>query len=409
MSEANPSSGNSRTVPPPTTNRPLLFAAGCAALLLFGAVMAVLGAMFGLPSVRSQLHINFAQQGQLLLLLFLGMLLSDLTVGTLSDRFGRKWVLALSSLMVAASLTGLAVAASFSSAAGLILLLGVGGGGLNVAGNAIVSDVYVEQRGAAMNLAGAFYGLGALAVPLMFVFVEGVLTPARVLWWTAAICAACGVLLALLRFPAPSHKSAFSLLQSLRVMRYPGIWILALLLLFQAGNEAAVAGWTSSFAGAAGHSPRAATTVLAAMWAAMVVGRTLAGFVVAHLGKANTVLFSGLLGVVGCGLLLAVHSLGMLVLGAAVVGFSYGPIFQTGLSVAADRYPKETGAVFGLMFASAVPGCMAWPWITGEIAQNYSVRYGMLVPLLGAAGVCVLTLVMRHAFHPTIAGEEQRR
>jgi fucose permease len=375
-----------------TVNRPLLFGAGCAVLLLFGVVMAVLGAIFGLPAVRARLQINFAQQGQLLLLLYLGMLFSDLTTGTLSDRWGRKWVLVIGCLLVAGALAGLATAGSFGAAAGLILLLGIGGGGLNVAGNALVSDVYEERRGAAMNLSGAFYGVGALAVPLVLV---GVAAPAQVLGWTAGICAACGAAIALLRFPAPLHRSSFSLLQSVRVARYPGLWVLMLLLLCQAGNEAAVAGWTSSFAGASGLRPRAAMAVLATMWAAMIVGRTLAGFVVAHLGKASTILLGGLLSVTGCAVLLAGHSPAMLALGAAVVGFSFGPIFQTGLSVAGDRYPRETGAVFGVLFASAVPGGMAWPWVVGEIAQHWAVRAGMVVPLAGAVAVCVLAAARR--------------
>jgi fucose permease len=127
----------------------------------------------------------------------------------------------------------------------------------------------------------------------------------------------------------------------------------------------------------------------------MIVGRTLASFVVAHLGKSNTILASAALGVVGCILLLTVHSLGMLVLGAAVIGFSYGPIFQTALSIAGDRYPHAVGSVFGLLFAAAVPGGMASPWAMGQIAQNYSIRYGMLVPLAGALGICALTSTIR--------------
>ena len=384
---------------------PLLFAAGCAALLLFGVVMTVLGVMFGLPAVRAQLHINFAQQGQLFLLLFLGMLVSDLLAGTLSDRFGRKLVLSAACLLVALALAGLALADSFRSAGWPIFVLGIGGGALNVAANALVSDVAAGRRGAAMNHAGAFFGVGALLVPAAFVGVEGVLRPAQVLLGTAGICVAGCVFFLSLRFPRPAHKSGFSLLQSLRVARYPGFWALMLLLLFQAGNEAAVGGWTSSFAGAAGLSPRAATAVLASMWVAVIAARGLAGFLVARLGKHNTIIVSALGGVVGCALLLSAHSLAMLALGAVVVGLAFAPIFQTGLSIAADRYPREAGSVFGLLFASAVPGCMVWPWALGEVAQRYGLRLAMWIPLLGMCGVCVLAVVMRRVLP---AGDERQ-
>lgn len=376
-------------------NRRLLLGAGCLALLLFGVVMAVLGTMFGLPAFRERLHINFAQQGQLLLLLYFGMLLADLTTGSFSDHLGRKWVLAISCGMVGAALAGLATAETFGRAALLIVLLGLGGGGLNVNGNALVSDVSGESRGAMLNLAGAFYGVGALLVPLFVAGSGARFATAYILGFAAAFALACGLFLAALSFPKPRQTQTFSLLSSLRTARYPGLWVLTLILALQAGNEAASGGWTSSYAGAAGHGPGAATLVLACYWAAMIAGRTLATLLDRRLGKADTILASAGLAALGCVLLLAAHTVLMLALGAAVIGFAYGPIFQTGLSIAGDRYPEATGSVFGLMLAAAVPGCMAWPWALGEIAQNYSIRYGMLIPLAGALGICVLAGAIR--------------
>lgn len=58
-----------------------------------------------------------------------------------------------------------------------------------------------------------------------------------------------------------------------KLVRYPGVLLFAFLLLFESGNEAAMIGWTSTWAGAKGAGARTATLVLARFQAAMMLGR----------------------------------------------------------------------------------------------------------------------------------------
>jgi nitrate/nitrite transporter NarK len=48
------------------------------------------------------------------------------------------------------------------------------------------------------------------------------------------------------------------------------------------------------------------------------------------------------------------------------------------------------GTVFGLLFAIALLGGMSFPWAVGQISQAFGVRFGMVVPLVGAAAICIL-------------------
>ena len=73
-----------------------------------------------------------------------------------------------------------------------------------------------------------------------------------------------------------------------------------------------------------------------------------------------------------------------------MIGLSYAGVFPTALAIAGDTYRKMTGTVFGLLFAIALVGGMSFPWAVGQISQGLGVRYGMVVPLAGAAGICVL-------------------
>ena len=129
-----------------------LFVSACAGIFVFGTVLAILGTVFGLPAMRARLHVNLAQEGTLFLLLYLGIFAASLAVGPLIDHLGYKMNLLVSSLIVASAMVSFAGAHSFGAATAAAILLGLGGGGLNTSKNALVSDLYGEQRGPMLNL-----------------------------------------------------------------------------------------------------------------------------------------------------------------------------------------------------------------------------------------------------------------
>ena len=372
----------------------ILFLGACAGILVFGIVFAVLGTMFGLAGMRARLGINLAQQGGLFFLLYLGIFLASLIVGPLIDHFGHKVNLLVSSVIVAAAMLGFAFAHSFVAASFAAVLLGLGGGGLNTCTNALVSDLYREQRGPMLNLLGIFFGVGALFVPLLAASIEGLLTIPQLFGLCAALAAICSVGYGLISFPQAGSSQGFSLRETLGVARYEGVLLLAFILFFESGNEASIGGWTSTYVNSAGFSARAATLALAAYWAALMAGRILAARVLRAIGKSQLVVASALLSLAGCAILLTSHLFGLLLVGAALIGLSYGPIFPTTLAIAGDRFPKQAGTVFGLLFSIALLGGMLLPWTVGQVSQGLGVRMGMVVPGIGAIATSVLSAVV---------------
>lgn len=380
---------------PARLNRRWLFAAACAGMFTFGMVIALLGALFGLPAMRERLGINFAQQGDLLGILSVGLLVSSVLTGPMLDRFGSKRVLAGASLMVTAALLDFALARGFAAAAVAAGLLGFGGSWLNVGTNALVSDLYPEERGRWLNLLGMFFGIGALFVPLVVALGFDRLSVAGTMLVCAGVAATSTVVCTALRFPPPHPGASFSLVEMLRTARYPGVVLFAVLLFFQSGNEASLSGWTSTYIGAVGWSPRAANAVLLGYWVMAIVGRSVSARAQASLGKGQLVLFSGLLSVAGClVLLLAAGSLPMLTLGAWTTALAFSAVFPTTLAMAGDRYPGMTGLVFGFLFSVSNLGAMLYPWAVGHVSQAFGVRLGMLVPLAGTVALCVCAAVV---------------
>jgi MFS transporter, FHS family, glucose/mannose:H+ symporter len=340
--------------------------------------------------MRTRLRIDLAQQGSLFLLLYLGILFATLLAGPAIDAIGNKLILIVSATLVAAGMLGFAFAHSYASAEVPALLLGCGGGGLNTSTNALISDLYHERRGPMLNVLGIFYGIGALCIPLLAATIAAHFSVRRQLSCCAGLAAACALLFLALRFPPAAAAQNFSWRDTLHVARYPGVLLLGFLLFCQSGNEASIAGWTSTYAGEAGFTARTATFILAAYWAALMTGRLAVAQLLKSISKERLVLTSGIGSLLGAGLLLANRSIVMLSLGVLVLGFSYAGVFPTALAIAGDSYRKLSGTVFGLIFGIALLGGMSFPWAVGQLSQAWGVRYGMMVPLVGAAAICGL-------------------
>jgi len=358
-------------------------------MFVFGIVMAVLGTLFGLPEMRTRLQIDLAQQGNLFFLLYAGIFLATLVAGPAIDLIGNKLILIVSAALVAIGMAGFASAHSYAGALIPALLLGCGGGGLNTSTNALVSDLYGDQRGPMLNILGTFYGVGALCIPLFAAFIAGHLSIVPQLLICAVLAAACAPLFSTLRFPEPDARESFSWSDALKVVRYPGVFVLGFLLFCQSGDEACIGGWTSTYLGGAGFSARTATFILASYWASLMAGRLLGARLLKTVSKERLVLVSGAGALVGAAVLLTNRSAAMLIFGVLIIGLSYAGVFPTVLAIAGDTYTKSAGTVFGLLFAIALIGGMSFPWLVGQISENLGIRFGMIVPLVGAAAICV--------------------
>ena len=372
----------------------MLFVSACAGILVFGIVLAILGTIFGLPAMRLRLQVSLAEQGTLILLLYLGIFVGSLFIGPLIDHLGNKSNLLAASLIVAAAMMVFAAARSFLTASLAAILLGIGGGGLNTCTNVLVSDLYAERRGPMLNLLGIFFGVGAISIPLMAASIEGRFTIPQLFLFCAVLSALCALWYAVISFPPAKAKQSFSWVELLAVAKCHGVLLLAFILFCESGNEACIAGWTSTYVGVIGYSPRLATLILAAYWAALMASRMLAAKVLQGVRKSQLILGVALLSLGGCAVLLSARSPLFLFAGTALVGLSYGPVFPTTLAIAGDRYSQGAGTVFGLLFSIALIGGMTFPWGVGQLSQQLGVRSGMLVPGLGAIAIIGLALML---------------
>ena len=380
---------------PQDRHRTRLFAAACSGMFIFGVVLALLGTLFGLPAMRDRLGVNLAQQGDLFLLLFAGVSFATVAVGPLIDRFGTKLVLLVSALLVTLALVGFAAAHSMPSASIAALVIGLGGGGLNTSSNVLTSELYEGNRGPMFNLLGIFYGFGALFIPLLAAGITSLLPMPELLLCTAVLPAIGVVAYAVLPFPPAREGHGMSWREIVEVVRYPGLLLFGLLLFIESGNEAVLAGWTSTYLGKAGAAAQLATWILAGYWAGLMLGRFCATRLLRHFRDVQLVLLSALGAMAGCAFLLGLRSVPVLAAIVVFTGFAQSAIFPTTLAMIGDRYHRYTATAFGVLFAIGLAGGAVFPWVVGHISEARSVRAGMMLLLAGTCAVVVTALVIK--------------
>jgi MFS family permease len=373
-----------------SASRTRLTASAVAGQWIFGIILALLGQLFGIPAATAHAGLDLDAQARLLLTLFTGQLLFTALAGRVVDGLGSTRVLAAGSLVMAAAVLVLAFAAGFRQAMIAALLMSLGGAAVNAAANTLVSTLYGDRRGPMLNVLGVFGAAGAVSVPLVF---SGVTTYPQVharLLLLAGACALAGILHLLQPRPTATRLTAAPRGTTRAALRDPWVLALTLVLIIDFGNEAVMAGWIAPYTLAA--VPQASATVMVGLyWGALAAGRLVTPFVLARISKL--VLLGTASAAAAAGFAAISIARTPLTLGVAVLltGLAIGPMAPTTLSVAGDRYQKNTGAVFGLLLSLGQLGGMIFPWSVARVAATTGFRAGVLV---SCAGGVLMTLIL---------------
>ena len=102
-----------------------------------------------------------------------GILAATVLIGPLLDKLGAKPVLAVGLGLITVALASMPSLASYPALAAAALLYGFGGGILNTATNALVSELSAAGRRVALNLLGFSFSLGAVTAPLLMSLARG--------------------------------------------------------------------------------------------------------------------------------------------------------------------------------------------------------------------------------------------
>ena len=360
-----------------------------ACMFVFGVVLLLMG------SLLPHLDVHGARAGNLGSLPLMGILAVTVVIGPALDKLGAKPVLALGLGLVAAALAAMPSMSSYPLLAGAALVYGVGGGILNTATNAVVSELSAYGRGAALNLLGFSFSLGAVSAPLLMSFASRRFPPSAILYLLAVPPAAVLLLILALPFPRPTN-TATPLRELLRVLNHPLVWMTGLLLFFESGNENCMFVWAGNLMkGTLGLAVSRADLALVCLSVALGAGRLLAALGLKRLGSRQLLLLSAAMILAGAAVVRAGATFGGMLAGFALLGLGMAAVFPTALAVAGDRFPDQTGTVFGAIMTAALVGGTAGPAVGGWLAGS-GLMDVLLVPVVAGIGLIVCTLAASH-------------
>jgi len=384
------------------TDRRRVFASAGLGMLLFGVTLTTLGSV--LPPLIERHGLNRADAGSLMALMSLGILAGSLVFGPIVDRFGYRPVLVAGALGVGLGLSAIAAAPTSTVLAPAMLVFGFGGGLLNGATNALVSDITPEGRESGLALLGVFFGIGAFGVPLALGLLLRWATYTAITGALALLVIAPLTIFFQARFPPPKQAQGFPLRRVGALLGDAPLLLVGVMLFFQSGMEITLGGWSAQYVREVLRlSERRSILVLSLFWVGMVAARLVLARWLRSWRVATVYSCSLSLALTGASLLLAVPDTMAAGAGLFLLGSGLAAGFPILLGFLGGLYRDLTGTAFSAVFVMALVGGSTLSYLTGVLGDRIGLRASLVIvpaALLAQAG---LFLWLRRRLEPAAA------
>ena len=367
-----------------------VFAAACIGLLLFGIMLITLGSI--LPSLTAKFKLNEISSGKLVSILPIGIIAGSVVFGPVADRYGYKMMFIITTLLMILAFESLAFADSFFLLQVSILVLGFAGGIINGATNAVVADISSEDKGANLSLLGAFFGIGALGMPLLLgVFSKRFEYPV-ILSCVGLLMLFAVIYFITIKFPIAKHAQGFPLKEGIKLLKQPALLLTAFFLFFQSGAESLINNWTTTFLQTdLKFSAKESLFTLSCYLGGLTMARLLLGNLLKKISSFRIMVISLLLAVAGELILFYSSSFQFVMAGLIIIGAGFAASFPVILSYIGHIYANLSGTAFSIAFVIALTGNTLINYFFGIISNTYGTR--QLPILLVLVTGCLFILI----------------
>ena len=362
-------------------------------MLLFGIGLITLGAV--IPDLNEKFQLNEISSGTLFSILPLGILTGSLLFGPICDRYGFKILLIFSCLFMFGGFEGIAFAPSPGLLKICIFLIGFGGGAINGATNAVVSDISSTGKGANLSLLGVFFGLGALGMPLILGVLKSSFSFEDIVAATGFLTLAIGIFYVLIKFPLPKQSQGSTARHSFDLIKDNVLILIALFLFFQSSFEAIINNWTTTYL-IKYLSIRESNALfgLSLYVVGMSVMRLLTGSFFRSV-PAKKILFASF-GIILVALicLKTANSYSMALTGLVLLGAGLAGGFPIMLGFVGDRYTELSGTAFSFVFAIALLGNILINYLMGIVTRTFGIQHLISVCFIELIAVVILGMII---------------
>ncbi|HBQ82937.1 MAG: MFS transporter [Bacteroidetes bacterium GWA2_40_15] len=355
-------------------NRKLVFWSACAGMLLFGICIITLGSV--VADLRLKLNLDEISSGTLFTILPIGIIAGSLLFGPIADRNGYRLLLAVSAIIMAAGFFGIAYTGSEFVLKLYILLVGLGGGAINGATNALVSDISETGKGANISLLGVFYGIGALGMPLILALLRNVMNFEIIVASVGMLTLLTSIFYLIIKFPPPKHIKRVPFSETIKLVKNKMLLLIAFFLFFQSSYEGIINNWTTTYmVSKLAVEQSSALYALTLFVAGLVAMRLLIGSLFRSFTPAKLLVISFGLTIAGLLILRLSSSYSLSVTGLVLLGAGLAGGFPIMLGIAGNLFAELSGTAFSIIFFIALTGNTIINFLMGLVAQHFGVKH----------------------------------
>ena len=371
----------------------LIFISACAGMLLFGISVITLGSLA--QGLQEKFNLDAISAGTLFSILPFGILTGSLIFGPISDRYGYKYFLVLSSLCMFIGFQGIAYSSSMIILKICVFLFGFGGGAINGATNAVVSDISKSNKGANLSLLGIFYAIGALGMPFILGALQAEFSFEAIISAVGYVSVFIAGLFMATPFPAPKQTQGIPVSQGLALAKEDFILLIGFFLFCQSSFEALVNNWTTTYLSKELFIP--GNKALFAL-SLHVVGMAAMRLVIGGFMRNSTprtilfICFTFLLA--GCLLLQFATSFASAVVALISLGIGLCAGFPIMMGLVGSRYSTLSGTAFSIVLFIALSGNMIINFVMGLIVDRYGIQHLTTVSFILWSGMMMLSLII---------------
>ncbi len=361
-----------------------------ATLLIFGLCMTVMGPAMG--EIATAFGVRTGAMGLLTAAFSIGFIAAVFLSGFVADRMSLKPLICVGQALVSVGMGAFAFSETIEAGMVSCLLIGFGGGLVQISANTLISTIHHETRASSLNLLHFFYGIGALSGPLL----SGMALARGFNWYTIYFSLAVLALLVFLvllpaQFPSGLDPAGVTGPALFTIIRNGYVMLIALAAILYVGIEMGINTWSVLYLETSlGMGKMAASAVLSYFWFFMTFGRIICVYC-ARVMRADTLLLALCVGSgAACAGFAVSHNALLAGLALSLTGFFFSGIFPLLMGLGGNAYPGQVGAITSVMLTSLGIGLMFFPWAAGVISEQWSLSAGMVF-LCAASGALIIT------------------
>ncbi|HZS56320.1 MAG TPA: MFS transporter [Bryobacteraceae bacterium] len=365
----------------------MLILSAVLAIFVYGLIAPMLGAL--LPTYL----LTPTQEGNIATAQAIGLVISSLSAGPFIDLKGNKAALVSGLTLVCLALFALPNAGGYAGLIIIYLVLGIGGGIVVTAANALVGAVEPGRRGSALNFLNLFFGLGGIVTTWAASYV---LSPVFLCYSIAILTLIALIVNAVTKMPAPSGAASFRLNEVPGLLSRPVLILLSFFLFLYVACEVGMWNWLKKYLITVNFDPKTAGGVVSYGFAlGLLVGRLVVSRLLVRISALTVTLFASICMAITTYAVLALHTQTSVTIAVFCAGLAMAPVFPTTLALAQDAFPRGTATALGIVITCGWLGLVVSSPIIGNVSAGSTLHRALLLLPFFSLVMVLASLVLR--------------